>query len=387
MSLQVHHIVPRIHLEASGPSYSVPRLCEALAQRSLQIGLHIVNPAPRMRDEKFSLSIYPHWRFLTRLLISPEMNRALRKIAQGVDILHNHSLWTMPNVYPEWAVRGSRCLLFTSPRGTLSKWALGRNPVLKRMMWLAVQKKVLLKSFCLHATSESEYREIRDLGLNMPVAIIPNGIDIPPSSDSGVRGNADEPRNLLFLSRIHPKKGIDILLSSWKKVSTRFEGWRLLIVGPDNDGYLEEMKHLSQSLNLSRIEFLGPLFGAEKERILRKADLFVLPSHSENFGLVVAEALSYGIPCIVSKGSPWGGLPGHDCGWWIDQGEEALTGALCSTLSLPREQLRVMGVRGREWMISDFSWEKIGEMMHLTYLWALGKSQKPEWVKIDGRGE
>lgn len=214
--MKIHHIVPRIIEQASGPSQSVPALCKSLAKKSAQVCLHIIGPSPFSEVTNFSIYTYKSWDMFSRLLISSAMFKGLSMISKEADILHNHSLWTMPNIYPAWAIRGTKCRLFTSPRGTLSSWSLRRSYFIKRIIWHTMQAKLLEESFCLHATAESEYNEIRKLGLKAPVAIIPNGIDIPKLTDNTRK--ATSARKLLFLGRIHPKKGIEILLYSWKQV-------------------------------------------------------------------------------------------------------------------------------------------------------------------------
>ncbi len=192
--------------------------------------------------------------------------------------------------------------------------------------WRLMQKPALGATSCFHATAESEYKDIRRAGFRQPVAIIPNGIDLPPITLKH-RGNA---RTLLFLGRVHPSKGLDLLLPAWRAVQDRFTDWRLIIAGPDNGGYLKRVQTLSDQLQLKRIEFLGELKGEQKWEAYREAELFVLPTYSENFGMTVAEALAAGVPAIVSKGAPWPGLEMRRVGWWIDVGLDPLVTSLNS---------------------------------------------------------
>jgi glycosyltransferase involved in cell wall biosynthesis len=212
----------------------------------------------------------------------------------------------------------------------------------------------LKQAVCFHATAENEYQEIRALGLQQPVCIIPNGIDIPDLSPEKV----SHKRTLLFLGRIHPTKGVDYLLRAWHVVYRQFPEWELEIVGPDNEGYLFKMKRLASKLRLERVLFRGPLYGRDKERAYQRADIFVLPTHSENFGLAVAESLACGTPAIVTKGAPWEGLEKNNAGWWIDIGVEPLVSCLQKAMKLERGKLAQMGSAGREWMKREFSWKK-----------------------------
>lgn len=378
--MRVIHVVPAITEEASGPSYSVVRLCESLIGTGTDVRLAALDWAsmpvslPYLRT--FPLGLGPR-----RLGVSPRMRRWLE--AEGasgrVDLIHNHSLWMMPNVYPGRACRHGRCRLVVSPRGTLSAWALGRSVLKKKIFWHVLQAPALRAAACFHATAESEYEDIRRVGFRQPVCILPNGIDLPPLEHKPDDGR----RQLLFLGRIHPKKGVDILLRAWQAVEHRFPDWELCVVGPDNGQYLPAMQTLAAQLQLKRAVFRGPLFGEEKLRAYRAASLFVLPTHSENFGMTVAETLAAGTPAIVTKGAPWGGLEKQGAGWWIDIGVDPLVACLEQALSAPPQRLSEMGRAGHEWMKRDFSWDRIGTQFLTTYRWLLKGGETPPWVRLN----
>ena len=137
---------------------------------------------------------------------------------------------------------------------------------------------------------------------------------------------------------------------------------------------------MADALKLDRASFLGPVFGQRKWEAYQRADLFVLPTRSENFGVAVAESLACGTPAIATKGSPWEGLISNQCGWWIDHGPEPLAACLREAMLLPQEDLQSMGANGRRWMQSDFSWETVGQQMRATYDWLLGGGAPPSWV-------
>ncbi|MHB1421804.1 MAG: glycosyltransferase [Gemmataceae bacterium] len=376
--MKVIEVVPSIAEEAMGPSYSVPRLSEALAQLGVDVRLHLLAPAPAAAAS-YRIHSYPRCRLLWRLGISPAMRRALRREADEVNVIHNHSLWMMPNIYPAQAARGKPCRLVTSPRGTLSAWALAHSSMRKRLIWFLGQRRAVRDSHCFHATAESEFQQIRSAGLHAPVAIIPNGIEVVPE----VIRSQEGPRRLLFLGRIHPVKGIDVLLRAWGQIEPRFPEWELRIVGMDEQGYQARMQELAATLGLKRVSFPGPAYGEYKEEEYKNAHLFVLPTHSENFGMAVAEAVAWGLPAIVSKGAPWAGLEEKRCGWWIEQGVAPLVDCLAAALALPPRQLGEMGQRGRLWMKQDFSWERVGRMMYETYSWLIGGGPEPSWVCVN----
>ncbi len=381
------HSIPSIAKEDSGPTYSVVRLCEQLIATS-RVSLKLVG----LDWDKNSSSTIPF--FLSfplgvggnRLGRSPLMLKAMHQWAMDGDIalLHAHGMWQMNALYPAWVARKFQIPLVFSPRGSLSTWALNNGSILKRVFWPFFQKPALNDVACFHATSNMEYQEIRALGFKQPIAVIPNGIDLRRFDSEVARS-----KSLLYLGRIHPKKGIDQLLRAWALIQDDNPEWMLRVAGDDvgyhgSTGYLNDLKNLSNKLNLKRIEFLGSVYGSKKEEIYRESSIFVLPTYSENFGMTVAEALSFGLPAIVSVGAPWSGLMDSNSGWWVENDPKSLSKTISMAFSLPENKLREMGLNGRNWMARDFSWDSIAEKMHQVYEWLLDESQpKPEWVMVD----
>ncbi|MGH8433922.1 MAG: glycosyltransferase [Pseudomonas sp.] len=374
-------MVPHIDQEAAGPSYSVPRLCQSLAACGNQVELSCL--AARGDIPGVPLDLHPQWPVLDRFAISTSLARALWRKSAVVDVVHNHSLWSMVNVAAGWVVSGRGAKLVTSPRGTLSPWALSRSPGVKRILW-PLQRRTLAKADLLHATSEVEYQEIRTQGFTAPVAVVPNGIDLPDLLPQQGHMDGSGMRTLLFLSRIHPTKGLDRLLQAWAQLQDRYPGWRLVIAGRGEAAHVQEVKALANKLGVQRVEFPGPLYGEAKAQAYWSADLFVLPTHSENFGMVVAEALAHGCPVVVSKGAPWPGLQTDASGWWVANDIETLAATLDTAMQLPADELVAMGLRGRAWMARDYGWTAIGQKMDAAYRWLLSGGECPAWVKVDG---
>jgi glycosyltransferase involved in cell wall biosynthesis len=387
--LRAAHVIAGLAPVYGGPSYSVPRLCEALAGAGAETMLFSVTGEAGgqrdaycrgYRDCRFAWD-YARIPILRGLRSSQGLSSALREVALTADAIHNHGLWLMPNVGAGRAAASRSTPFVVSPRGMLAPAALAFSRLKKRVFWALLQGPVIRGAACIHATSEQEYEEIRNFGLTDPVAIIPNGIDLPELSGQAPIRRADE-RVVLSLGRIHPKKGLVHLLHAWSKVEAGRPGWRLKILGPPEAGHDDELRALAIALGLTRVSIEGPVYDKAKTTAYREADLFVLSTLNENFGLTVAEALAAGTPAISTKGAPWSGLKGEGCGWWIDHGVEPLAAALAHAMALPSEALKAMGDKGREWMARDFSWDRVARDMRDVYLWLARGAAPPPMVRF-----
>jgi len=300
----------------------------------------------------------------------------------GDTLVHLHGLWDAASLALALLRRQCGGPLVVSPRGMLEPWALAQRKVKKKAALRLWQHNLLTESTILHATSQMEYEGFRRLGLRNPVAIVPNGIEIP--SDGGARGDtiphsrspdSGPARRCVFLSRLHPKKGLPILLSAWSRL--RPQGWTLEIAGAGDQAYEREMGKLIAALGLEGVTLVGDLRGHEKWRFLANADLFVLPTHSENFGIAVAEAMAVGVPVITTQGTPWQVLHDQRMGWWVPVDEQAIVTALREAVSEPIPMLRARGERARRYVRDSFGWDSIGHRMRACYDWALERGPLP----------
>lgn len=373
--MRVIEVVTHVDREASGPSYSVPRLCEALAELGCEVTLATIRRGAPRPMSGVAHETYPRTG-PERLGASLAMRRGLRALAQTADLVHSHGLWRMTNVYPAEAARRAGKPLVVSPRGTLSGVALRFAPWSKKLFWAAAQRAAVTAATCLHATSEAEYADIRAFGLQQPVAVIPNGIDIAPRA----RPTRSGPRRVLYLGRLHPIKGLEELLAAWTQLSPAHPDWELRIVGPGEEAYRRDLK---QRAGPARVTFAGPKYGAEKTAEYAAADLYVLPSRSENFGMTVAEAMAQGVPVIATTGTPWRGLGEEGCGWCVSPSQEGLKAALAEALARPAPVLDAMGECGRDWMARDYSWARVASDMALVYGWAVAGGAAPTTLRLD----
>jgi glycosyltransferase involved in cell wall biosynthesis len=311
--------------------------------------------------------------------------RGLRSVSKSIKpaLIHSHGVWHPANHWVSQAARAWGVPLIIHPRGMLEPWALEQKPLKKRLALALFQRRDLESARAFVATSEMEYEGLRQFGLRQPVAVIPNGVDLDEADAVEPRAarRQDRERVALFLSRVHPKKGVLELVQAWGQVAP--SGWRLRIAGPDEGGHWGQVERLVRQLGLGdRVEYLGPVEGERKAALYREADLFVLPTFSENFGVVVAEALAHGLPVITTRGAPWADLETYGCGWWIEVGVDPLVVALQEAMALTDEQRAAMGARGREY-VRRFDWGRIAEQTVELYRWILGQGEMPDVVRLD----
>ena len=300
-----------------------------------------------------------------------------------ISLLHSNGLWLPVNHLASVAALRYGIPLIIQPHGMLEPWALNHKAWKKRIAMSLFQKHDLNAAKALVATSSVEYENIRKLGFRQPVAVIPNGvqIDLPVGLSIKPLGITNGIRTALFLSRVHPVKGLLNLVQAWRQLAPK--QWRLCIAGPNEGGHLEEVMALVRQLGLGEsVEYVGEVDGEQKSALYRNADLFVLPTFTENFGVVVAEALAHGVPVITTRGAPWGDLETYRCGWWVDIGVVPLVQALRAAMALSDDERRAMGTRGREY-IQRYNWDTIAQQTIEVYRWVLGKGSKPDCVWTD----
>jgi glycosyltransferase involved in cell wall biosynthesis len=214
----------------------------------------------------------------------------------------------------------------------------------------------------LHLTSADEAQQSLLRFPQVRAVVIPNGVEIPPTSRPEV-GNGD--LRLLYMGRLHPIKGLEFLLYACSRVAKRFSAFRLRIAGAGTPSYLAALKATVDELGLhDRIEFVGDVRGEKKEALFDETNVVIVPSHVENFAMIVAESLAHGIPVIASKGTPWRDLEMYRCGLWVDNQPESLAAAICTMREMPLDE---MGKRGRRWMQDQYSWDRVSAQMFQLY--------------------
>lgn len=292
------------------------------------------------------------------------------------DILHDNGFWRSLNHVVAKVATEQQIPRLVSLRGTLDQNALAHRAWKKKIALKFGERSNLERVDCFHATSEREVDSLRAMGLRQPIALIPNGVNIP---EVPTYFKDNKKRVALFIGRIHPIKNLDLLIKAW--ASVRPQEWVLRIAGSSEMNHDSELIRLAQELDASDcIEISGPVYGESKDALFRSAQLFFLVSKTENFGISAAEALSYGLPVVASKNTPWKCLEECDSGRWVEADVPGIQAAIKELTCLSPSNLQAMGSNGRSYVQKELSWRTIGENFSELYAWLQVKGEVPSFI-------
>lgn len=366
--MKLCHVVPSLEDRHGGPSKSVRAIANAQARvesghqvrlaTTLEAGQAMIPPG----DDAATIHVFPRdWpRFLCR---SRGLSQHLASLDH--DIVHSHALWLLTLRYARTAAVKSSAPLVISPRGMMSGWAYEHRRFRKQVAEWFVHPGAFTTAAGWHATSADEADDIRRLGFKQPVCVAPNGVSLPSSSElAAARTYWHDAcpvlkglRVAVFYSRYHRKKRVRELLDLW--LSADRGEWFLLLVGvPEEDDAASLNARIAAAGASSRA---AAFEGTGCPAPFAVSELFLLPTHSENFGLVVAEALAAGVPALVTDKTPWQQLGARDAGWCVPW--ETWPATLAAALAESSTTLAQRGVQGRAWMDESFTWESSARML------------------------
>lgn len=376
--MKILHSISGLNLNSGGPSLSVWSLVTGL--RGLSIDADIVTYESQEGNDKMIgegsfVKTIPSPRF-RRYGYSESLNNFLQNTSH--EILHGHGLWQYPVHAMAKTARKKNKPYIISPRGMLYPEAMQKSAWFKKLALPLFQKNDLKKATVLHATCKQELEHIRQLGFKNPVAIIPNSINI--KLPAKLKKPVNQNKRIGFVGRFASIKNIENLIKAWSETGKNNSDWELVLIGDGEASYKASLVRLAESLDIKNIVFTGFLNGEKKETALQSLNYLVLPSKSENFGMVVPEALIREIPVIASKGTPWEELNTCNAGWWIDIGVQPLVKALQVALQLPEEERKQMGQNGRKLVKEKYSIEAVAAQMIQLYKWILNEGDIPEFV-------
>ena len=315
---------------------------------------------------------------------APHMLPALRQ--ERPDLVHAQGLWMYPSVASRMWHRETGSPYLVQPHGMLDSWAVRNSAWKKRIVGHLYENAHLRRAACLHALNLPEALAIRAFGLKNPICVVPNGIDLPNRNHGEPTWLRPSDRNrkrkrLLFLGRIHPKKGLPALLRAWAEVGNAARDWELVIAGWSQGYHEQDLKRLIEELALGEVvRFVGPQFNGEKAATFSAADAFILPSLSEGLPMAVLEAWAYGLPVLMTSEC---NLPiGFESGAAVRIGNDvaAIATGLRELMEMSKAERKIIGERGRKLAIDHFSWKKAATEIRAVYEWILGGGAPPSCV-------
>jgi glycosyltransferase involved in cell wall biosynthesis len=286
------------------------------------------------------------------------------------DVCHIHGVWHVPAWWAARLARAAGVPYVVSPRGMLQPQAMRRGRWRKAAAWTLLERRNLRGSALLHATSDQEADAIRDLDLGVPVAVVPNGVNLDDArhASRGYRARLGIPADafiILFLGRMHRIKRLDLLADAFTAVRATHPSAHLVLAGHDEQdlvpGVLRRL-----SAHADRVHAPGEIHGPDKWALLKDADVMVQCSDSESFGLAVVESLAAGVPVVATRTCPWSEIETRECGFWVEQTAPAIAAAIRTLADDPAGRAR-MGEHGAAFARERYSWDAIAPQMARLY--------------------
>ncbi len=376
--MKILHVTPAYYPATywGGPIFSVYALNNALARLS-DVSLRVLatdSAGPLLKDRLDTVNLaelYPNQEMImTRRVagacVSPELLQKLPELVRWADVVHLTGTYSFPTIPTLVVCRAFAKPVVWSPRGAVQdahEWEGTKRRKLKRHWEWVCNALIARGKVITHTTSEREQIATQARIPNATAVIVPNGVDVPgklPKREWLPGGRL----RLMYLGRLAPKKGIENLLHSLRRMDD--PGVLLAIYGAGDVVYTESLKELAGALGLlgKSVLFAGHVDGEAKSAAFHVSDACVVPSYTENFCGVVAEALAHGVPVIASRGTPWEGVEEKRCGIWVDNSPESLAQAIMRIRAM---NLREMGSRGRDWMRAEYEWSAIAASMQKIY--------------------
>ena len=394
--MRLIHVVPDIGPEGGGMGEVAVDLSRTLSARGIDSTVWTLSSAGSMEWAVDHRSLRPNEAVAFACTgprsvgYSLTLQRTLAGTDAGGTIVHQHGIWLgLSAAVHRWSAHAGGKVV-VAPHGALDPWAVARSRTKKWVASRLYENANLRRAACLHALSDEEAVALREFGLKNPVAVLPNGVDTAwagqtPDSESfraRYRIPADA-RVLLFLSRLHPKKGLDLLFRAMAAEGADFRGWILVAAGSGEPAYLRELGTLAGSLGISgSIRFVGHLGDPERRQAFGAAQAFVLPSRSEGFPMAVLEALACGVPVLTTTAVPGAFLAETGSGWRVPPEAQSIAAALGDLTRSSPGSLAAMGSRGKEYVLREFTWERAAARVAQVYQWLLGMRELPGCVRL-----
>jgi glycosyltransferase involved in cell wall biosynthesis len=379
---RVAHITPAFHPARAygGPTESAYQLSLALARRGHEVRVLTTDADGPDRvldlpDKGHEVTLAPgvRARYCPRIAItsvSPALLTHLGELVRWSEVVHLNAIYNFTTFPTLFAAHALGRPVVWSARGALQRWSGARRPTAKAI-WEHGCRLIAPAKLVLHFTSQEEAAESASRVPKAEAVVIPNGVHVPEAQ--GVRDRARDfmpggVLRLVALGRLHPIKGLDNLIRACGALKHAPGGapFTLTLAGAGDAAYTRELEGLIALLSLgATVKLVGEIRGeTAKARLFAEADVLVAPSHRENFGIAIAEALAHGVPVIAGRGTPWSGLIERSAGLWVDNTPESLAQAIAAARAMP---LAAMGACGRAWALEAYSWDGVAGAMSELY--------------------
>ena len=382
--LRLTHVQGIFAPEHGGPTYSLANYCRGQVAAGHQVSVRVLEGYPHTSaalrlDPPVDMAV-DRVDFPSKLGGSVALRRRLSQDPPP-DIYHLHGVWLLAMHYGAQEARGGGVPYVVELMGGYETYARRQKWLRKWISRKLFQDNLLRRAGCLHAGSADEAKGLRAMGFRVPIMVIPVGVDtgqiardtaalsinVPPRP-----GWANHPF-LLYLARLHPKKGIELLLRAWSEVAKNYPDHQLMVAGSGTPEYFGRCRRLAVELGIQdSCVWLGQVSEVEKNWLYRRATAYVLPTYSENFGNTIAEALAHGIPIVTTTRTPWTHLPEEGCGWIVEPTVAALREAISSALETNEQERQHMGIKGKLLVERKYSLASVIERMDRMYNWLLG---------------
>lgn len=381
--MKILHVIPAVGSVYGGPSVAALSLCQSMAQQGIQVDIVTTDRNGRDRldvtlqtwieQEHYRIQYFPCW-YLNDYKISLSLTQWLLRHIRDYDIVNTHAIFSYSNLPAHWACQRYQVPYVMNPHGMLETWALAYKSWKKNMYYTFFEKPALQKASAIRVLVLDEAASLKRLNLQTSLTIVPNGIW---NQESSVEFDAQTfyqqfPKTrgktlILFLGRIDPKKGLDLLATAFGQVHQQFLDTHLIVAGPDNIGFLPTAKTYFEEVGCAdAVTFTGMLTGISKQTALTLADLYVAPSYSEGFSMSVLEGMNAGLPCIITTGCNFPEAAMAEAAHVVDIDAAAIAQALIHCLKYPNEA-KAMGDRARQFVLENYTWDKIATQMIEVY--------------------
>lgn len=377
--MKILHTIHCLDKSWGGPSVCTYLLVKALNQSGTDTDL--LSLSSKVKDDCIGTDPfikYVEYDVHTPLGISRNFKQFLVTDIGRYDVVHANTIWQWTTHDAIHVAKAQNKPVVLSLHGMLYPQALQVSRWKKQLALPLFQRKDLRLADVLHATSLAELKSIRDFGLTQPVAVLPNSIEIDTMPQ--IRQLKNNIRQFGFIGRINRIKNIDTLLDAWAALGDKTFGAKLSIIGSDDAVYENELHQFVNEKHLDNVEFTGFLSGKRLTQATRELDYLILPSKSENFGMVVIEALANGIPVIASTGTPWEELNTHRCGWWVDCTSDRLAKTLSEAIDLQESDRVEMGRNGQLLVERNYTIREIAQKFKQLYEWIASNGPKPDFI-------